>query len=175
MSLLASTQRKKALDLEAQAEALLHKRSWFGAGKERNQEDAAELYAQAANAYKVGGFGHEAGTTYSKAGAIYRDQVKNPSEASKCYSQAGMCACVCACARIKVYVLWNAKGMGSVVSRTTEAAVECKLQSAFKRAEIRSERTRSVRVRRVRPASLHVVYCDSFDLYNPSKHPIYST
>jgi Soluble NSF attachment protein, SNAP len=140
MSLLASTQRKKALDLEAQAEALLHKRSWFGAGKERNQEDAAELYTQAANAYKVGGFGHEAGTTYSKAGAIYRDQVKNPSEASKCYSQAGTCACVCACAcaRINVCMFWNAKEMGSVAQRTTKAAVECKLQSAFPRNSFRT-------------------------------------
>jgi Soluble NSF attachment protein, SNAP len=99
MSLLASTQRKKALDLVAQAEAMANKRSWFG--KERNQEDAAELYAQAANAYKVGGFGHEAGTTYSQAGAMYRDQVKNPSEASKCYSQAGTCVAVkvCACGK----------------------------------------------------------------------------
>jgi Soluble NSF attachment protein, SNAP len=104
MSLLASTQRKKALDLEAQAEALLNKRSWFG-GKERNQEDAAELYGQAANAYKVGGFGHEAGTTYSKAGAIYRDQVKNPSEASKCYSQAGTC-CVW-----RVRASWETRGV----------------------------------------------------------------
>lgn len=89
MSALASGQRKKALDFVSQAEAVLGKKSWFSSSKERNQDDAAELYQQAANAYKVGGFGHEAGTTYSQAGAIYRDTLKNPAEASKCYSQAG--------------------------------------------------------------------------------------
>jgi hypothetical protein len=84
MSALATAQRKKAVDFCAQAEAALAKKSWFGSSKERNQEEA-----QAANAYKVGGFGHEAGTTYSLAGAIYRDSLKNPGEASKCFSQAG--------------------------------------------------------------------------------------
>lgn len=94
MSALATVQRKKALDFCAQAESALAKKSWFGSGKERNQEEAAELYTQAANAYKVGGFGHEAGTTYAQAGAIYRDSLKNPAEASKCYSQAGACVFV---------------------------------------------------------------------------------
>jgi alpha-soluble NSF attachment protein len=89
MSALATAQRKKALEFVAQAEATLSKKSWFSSSKERNQEDAAELYQQAANAYKVGGFGHEAGTIYSQAGEIYRDRLKNPAEASKCYSQAG--------------------------------------------------------------------------------------
>lgn len=91
MSALASIQRKKALELVSQADAAMQKKSWFGGGREKNQEDAAELYAQAANAYKVGGFGHEAGSTYTQAGAIYRDSLKNPTEASKCYSQAGKC------------------------------------------------------------------------------------
>lgn len=89
MSALASAQRKKAVEFSAQADATLQKKSWFTSGKERNLEDAAELYLQAANAYKVGGFGHEAGTVYTQAGAIYRDSLKNPAEASKCYSQAG--------------------------------------------------------------------------------------
>jgi alpha-soluble NSF attachment protein len=89
MSAIASAQRKKAIDFQSQAVAALQKKSWFASGRERNQEEAAELYVQAANAYKVGGFGHEAGTAYTEAGAIYRDSIKNPTEASKCYSSAG--------------------------------------------------------------------------------------
>ena len=89
MSALAKAQKAKALDFVSQAEATLAKKSWFSSSKERNQEDAAELYMQAANAYKVGGFNHEAGDIYKTAGAIYRDKLNNPNEAAKCYSQAG--------------------------------------------------------------------------------------
>lgn len=89
MSALAKTQKAKALDFVSQAEATQAKKSWFSSSKERNQEDAAELYMQAANAYKVGGFNHEAGETYKTAGALYRDKLSNPNEAAKCYSQAG--------------------------------------------------------------------------------------
>lgn len=93
MSALAKTQKKKALDFCSQAEALLSKKSWFSS-KERNQEDAAELLLQAANAYKVGGLSQEAGDVYVRAGELYRDSLNNASEASKSYSQAGTSAAV---------------------------------------------------------------------------------
>lgn len=89
MSALASAQRKKAIEFQTQATAALQKKSWFASGRERNQEEAAELYQQAANAYKVGGFGHEAGLAYTEAAKLYRDALKNPVEASKCFSSAG--------------------------------------------------------------------------------------
>lgn len=89
MSALAKTQKAKALDFVAQAEIALGKKSWFSSSKERNLEDACELYMQAANAYKVGGLMHEAGSTYVLAGEIYRDKLAQGAEAAKCFSQAG--------------------------------------------------------------------------------------
>lgn len=89
MSALAKSQKTKAETFIQQAEATLNKKSWFSSSKERNQEDAAEVYLQAANAYKVGGWQQEAGDTYCKAGEIYRDLLKNPNEAAKAYSNAG--------------------------------------------------------------------------------------
>ena len=91
MSALAKTQKAKALDLVSQAEATATKKGWFGGVKERNLEDACELYMQAANAYKVGGLAHEAGTVYVTAGEMYRDKLNQGSEAAKCFSQAGAC------------------------------------------------------------------------------------
>jgi len=89
MSALAKTQKAKALDFVSQAESTLSKKSWFSSSKERNIEDACELYMQAANAYKVGGLSHEAGTVYVTAGELYRDKLAQGAEAAKCYSQAG--------------------------------------------------------------------------------------
>jgi alpha-soluble NSF attachment protein len=89
MSAMAQAQKKKAVAYEAEAEAMLAKKGWFSSSRERNQEDGAELYMQAANAYKVGGLNQEAGETYVKAGKLYRDSVGNPNEAAKCFSQAG--------------------------------------------------------------------------------------
>ena len=89
MSALAKAQKSKAEEYVKQAESSLSKRSWFSSGKERNQEDAAESYLQAANAYKVGGLQQEAGETYSKAGELYRDALKNETEAAKAFSSAG--------------------------------------------------------------------------------------
>lgn len=93
MSALAKTQKAKALEIIAQAEATLNKKtfSFFGgaSAKERQAEDAAELYMQAANAYKVGGMAQEAGETYTYAGSIYREKCNNGPEAAKCYTQAG--------------------------------------------------------------------------------------
>ena len=72
MSALAKTQKAKALDFVSQAESALNKKSWFSSSKERNTEDACELYMQAANAYKVGGLNHEAGQQYERAAGLYR-------------------------------------------------------------------------------------------------------
>lgn len=89
MSLMAKKQKEKAEEYLAEAEKSLSKKSWFSSGKERQLEDAADLYMQAANAYKVGGLNQEAGDTYMKVGEIHRDKLKNNNEAAKCFSQAG--------------------------------------------------------------------------------------
>ncbi|GKY94747.1 hypothetical protein MPSEU_000440100 [Mayamaea pseudoterrestris] len=91
MSAMAQKQKVKAEELLAEAAKTLVKKSWFGSNKERNAEDAVELYMQAANAYKVGGMSQEAGETYCKAGELHRDVLKNEGEAAKAYSQAGQC------------------------------------------------------------------------------------
>lgn len=89
MSAMAQAQKKKAEEYLAEAEKALAKKSWFSTSKERNQEDAAELFLQAANAYKVGGLAQEAGSMYVKVGELYRDHLKNTNEAAKAFSQAG--------------------------------------------------------------------------------------
>ena len=94
MSALAQSQKRKAEEYIAQAEATLNKRSWFSSSKERNQEDAAELYLQAANAYKVGGLQQEAGEIYTQAADLFRDKLSNPNEAAKAYSNAGECSMI---------------------------------------------------------------------------------
>ena len=73
----------------AEAEKTLGKSTWFASSKERKFEDAAELYDQAANAYKVGGFNQEAGDAYLKAATLYRDELSSFTEASKSLSNAG--------------------------------------------------------------------------------------
>jgi alpha-soluble NSF attachment protein len=87
MSALANKQKQKAQEYLAEAEKTLAKKSWFG-GSGRGQEDAAELYAQAANAFKVGGLNNEAGSAYCKAGEL-NEKLGNKNEAAKCFSQAG--------------------------------------------------------------------------------------
>jgi alpha-soluble NSF attachment protein len=89
MSLLAQKQKSKAEEFVKQAEATLAKKAWFASGKERNQEDAAEIFLQAANAYKLGGLNQEAGDVYARAAEIYRDGLKNPNEGAKAFQQAG--------------------------------------------------------------------------------------
>jgi len=86
---MAKKQKQKAEDLIAEAEKCLAKKSWFSSSKSQNQEDACELFMQAANAYKVGGLNQEAGATYIRAGELHRDVLQNLSEAAKCFSQAG--------------------------------------------------------------------------------------
>lgn len=89
MSAMAKKQKQKAEEYAAEAEKCLAKKAWFASGRQQNQEDAAELYMQAANAYKVGGLNQEAGDTYVKAGELHRDNLNSPNEAAKCFSQAG--------------------------------------------------------------------------------------
>lgn len=91
MSLMANNQKKKALEFISNAQKALSKKAWFASGRERNAEDAAELMMQAANAYKVGGWHHDAGTAYMKAAKIYQITLSMSNEASKCFSQAGAC------------------------------------------------------------------------------------
>ena len=86
---MAKRQKQKAEDYAAEAEKLLNKKSWFSSGKSQNQEEAAELLMQSANAYKVGGMNHEAGDSYVKAAQLHADKLGNPNEAAKCYGQAG--------------------------------------------------------------------------------------
>ena len=91
MSALAKRQKIKAEAYASEAEQSLakSKKAWLASSKERGAEDAAELYLQAANAYKVGGLNQEAGDTYITAGGLYQNTLNNPNEAAKCFTQAG--------------------------------------------------------------------------------------
>ena len=77
MSAMAKAQKKKGDQFVKDAETLLAKKSWFSSSKAQNQEDAAETFEKAANAYKVGGLNQEAGDSYVKAAEIYRDKYGN--------------------------------------------------------------------------------------------------
>lgn len=88
MSAMAKAQKGKGDAFMKEAEALLNKKSWFGS-KSKNAEDAAEIYEQAANAYKVGGLNQEAGDAYTKAAEIYRDTLSDFNSASKSLNNAG--------------------------------------------------------------------------------------
>uniref|UniRef100_A0A7S1YCT5 Alpha-soluble NSF attachment protein n=1 Tax=Grammatophora oceanica TaxID=210454 RepID=A0A7S1YCT5_9STRA len=90
MSVIARQQKTKAEVFIREAEKTLAKRSWFGS-KSQQQEDAAELYDKAGNAYKVGGLYHEAGEAYTQAAQVYADKLSNTFEASKMYQNAGQC------------------------------------------------------------------------------------
>eukprot|EP00584_Thalassiosira_punctigera_P007955 CAMPEP_0172539232 /NCGR_PEP_ID=MMETSP1067-20121228/10476_1 /TAXON_ID=265564 ORGANISM="Thalassiosira punctigera, Strain Tpunct2005C2" /NCGR_SAMPLE_ID=MMETSP1067 /ASSEMBLY_ACC=CAM_ASM_000444 /LENGTH=319 /DNA_ID=CAMNT_0013324879 /DNA_START=43 /DNA_END=1002 /DNA_ORIENTATION=- len=91
MSALAKAQRNKGDSFLSEAESTLKKSTWFASSSERKYEDAAELFVKAANAYKVGGLGDEAGGAYRRAADLYSDKLKSPGEASKCLSDAGAC------------------------------------------------------------------------------------
>ena len=86
---MAKAQKGKAEAFVKEAEGLLNKKSWFASSKERNAEEAAETFEKAANAYKVGGLNQEAGTTYVKAGELYRDKLSDFSNAAKAFNSAG--------------------------------------------------------------------------------------
>lgn len=89
MSAMAKAQKGKGDGYMLEAKKTLNKKAWFASAKEKNQEDAAELFVQAATAYKVGGLHQEAGDAYTEAAKIYRDTLGNMNDASKCLSQAG--------------------------------------------------------------------------------------
>ena len=86
---MAKAQKRKGDGFMQEAEALLAKKAWFASAKERNAEDAAEIYEKAANAYKVGGLSHEAGDAYSKAAELYSDTLSDFNSAAKTLNQAG--------------------------------------------------------------------------------------
>ncbi len=89
MSAISRQQRVKGEAFLAEADKALAKKTWFASGAEQKNEDAAELYQKAANAFKVGGFFQEAGDAYNKAAGIYQDKLKNGMEASKCLTETG--------------------------------------------------------------------------------------
>jgi len=88
---MAKVQKGKAEAFVAEAEGLLSKRSWFSSSKERNAEDAAEIFEKAANAYKVGGLNQDAGDIYAKVAELYRDSLSDFNNASKAFNNAGTC------------------------------------------------------------------------------------
>lgn len=91
MSAMSRAQRNKAEGFIDEANKKLSKKTWFASSTEQKFEDAAELFSNAANAYKVGGLYPEAGDTYQKAAELYRDKLKNMGEASKMLQNAGTC------------------------------------------------------------------------------------
>lgn len=88
---MAKVQKGKAEAFIAEAEGMLAKKSWFSSSKERNAEEAAEMFEKAANAYKVGGLNQDAGNTYTKAAELYRDRLSDYNNASKAFNNAGSC------------------------------------------------------------------------------------
>mmetsp|Transcript_2052 Transcript_2052/g.4432 ORF Transcript_2052/g.4432 Transcript_2052/m.4432 type:complete len:314 (-) Transcript_2052:215-1156(-) len=91
MSAMAKAQKGKAEAFIKEAEGLLSKKSWFSSSKERNAEEAAEVFEKAANAYKVGGLNQDAGNTYTRAAELYRDKISDFNHASKAFNAAGSC------------------------------------------------------------------------------------
>lgn len=90
MSAMAKAQKAKGEAFAAEAQKVLGKKSWFGSST-RNQEDAAEAYEKAANAYKVGGLNQEAGDAYMMAAEIYSEKLSDLLSASKTLNSAGTC------------------------------------------------------------------------------------
>ena len=88
MSAIARQQKTKAEHFCNEANAKLNKGGWF-ANKERKNEEAAEFFDKAGNAYKVGGFYFEGGEAYQKAADIYEKKLENSFEASKALQNAG--------------------------------------------------------------------------------------
>lgn len=91
MSAITKAQKNKGDNFINQANATLGKRTWFASSTEQKYEEAAELFEKAANAYKVGSLFSEAGDAYKRAAKLHQTELKNPSEASKCLSNAGSC------------------------------------------------------------------------------------
>jgi alpha-soluble NSF attachment protein len=91
MSAMSKKQRVKGDAFMSEAKDTLAKRTWFASGTEQKNEDAAELFQKAANAYKVGGFFNEAGAAYKQSADIFLKQLKNTMEGSKSLTDSGHC------------------------------------------------------------------------------------
>jgi alpha-soluble NSF attachment protein len=91
MSAISKQQRVKGDAFLAEAEKILGKKTWFASSSEQKYEEAAESFAKAANAYKVGGFFKQAGDAYKKASSIHKDKLKSGNDASKCLTDSGHC------------------------------------------------------------------------------------
>ncbi|KAF3088759.1 vesicular-fusion protein S17 [Orbilia oligospora] len=78
-SLLAQAQKQEA----ASAGGF----SWFGASKQDKLEQAIELYAQAANAFRTSGQGSEAGAAFEKAAALSKS-INEPNDAANYLTEA---------------------------------------------------------------------------------------
>mmetsp|Transcript_16596 Transcript_16596/g.23560 ORF Transcript_16596/g.23560 Transcript_16596/m.23560 type:complete len:316 (+) Transcript_16596:135-1082(+) len=91
MSAISRQQRVKGQNYLDEAAATLSKKTWFASSTEQKNEEAAELYEKAANAFKVASAMDDAGAAYVQAAALYQDKLKNVGEASKCLSKAGAC------------------------------------------------------------------------------------
>ena len=81
-------QMSKARQFKAQAEAKMASRTWFSASTEQKYDDGADLYLQAANAFKVGGFYGDSASMYTEAAHIYADKLKQSNDAAKAWSEA---------------------------------------------------------------------------------------
>ncbi|KAK1830804.1 soluble NSF attachment protein [Podospora conica] len=56
--------------------------SFFSSGREDKYQTAADLYIQAANAFKLNRENREAGQAFEKAAAIHRDKLNEPDDAA---------------------------------------------------------------------------------------------
>ncbi|KAK2070887.1 hypothetical protein P8C59_005349 [Phyllachora maydis] len=55
---------------------------FFGGGKEEKYQEAADLYIQAANAFRMQQMNVEAGQTFEKAAQVQRNELKDPDDAA---------------------------------------------------------------------------------------------
>jgi alpha-soluble NSF attachment protein len=89
-TVLASQQRNRGDAFYAAATKKLGERTWMASSTEKKNEEAAGLFEQAANAFKVAGADKEAGDAYSKAAEVYTEKLNNVLDGSKCWASAGI-------------------------------------------------------------------------------------
>ena len=87
---LANQQRSRGDAFFAAATKKLSERTWMAAATERKNEEAAGLFEQAANAFKVAGAEKEAGDAFAQAAEVYTDKLSNVLDGSKCWASAGI-------------------------------------------------------------------------------------
>jgi alpha-soluble NSF attachment protein len=88
MSKASDDVNPKAAALEAQAAKLADKFDWFGASREKNQQEAAELYTKAAAQYKISKHFFKAGECYEKSAECCM-AADNAIEANQAWREAG--------------------------------------------------------------------------------------